>query len=124
MRGKQMSTRAAKSAAGKAIYQLIIEAQNEDMRDRRSEVRFPLFRPVSLRPGDGHVYTAFSREISASGVGLIHNFPLEQCETELTIASEQGYSVKVRAKIVWCRACGEGWYVSGAQFAGHAIVQA
>lgn len=115
---------AEKSEAGRAIYQLIVEAQNQDKKDRRREVRFPLFRPVTIRFEDGQNFTAFTREISAGGIGLIHNFTLPPADAEISIPSEQGYSVKVQTRIVWCRACGEGWYVSGGQFIGNAIVQA
>lgn len=54
-----------------AIRQLILEAGNSAKRDRRSDVRFPFFRPVSITLIEGHRYSAFSREISASSIGLM-----------------------------------------------------
>ncbi len=110
--------------AGKAIYQLVIEAMHEDRQDQRAEVRFPLFRPVMVSLANGQSYSAFSREISTSGMGLIHNYELPPSEVELSICSEEGYSVKVRTQIIWCRACGEGWYISGGRFVGKAVVHA
>ena len=107
---------------GRAIYQLIVEAQHNEKKDRRSEVRFAFFRPVSILTDDGHRYSAFSREISASGVGLIHNMNLPHGEVEVSISHEQGYSIRVRTQIVWCRPCGEGWYISGGRFVGVAAV--
>jgi hypothetical protein len=108
----------SKSGPGKAIYQLIVEAQAEVARDRRAEARLPFFRPVSIKMADGHLYSAFSREISAYGIGLIHNIELKPGAVELIIPSEEGHSIYVRARIVWCESCGEGWFVSGGQFEG------
>jgi hypothetical protein len=107
---------------GKAIYQLIVEAQNNEKKDRRHEVRFAFFRPVSIHADDGSRYSAFSREISASGIGLIHNLALQPGEVEISISHEHGYSIRVRTQLVWCRPCGEGWFISGGRFAGLAAV--
>jgi hypothetical protein len=107
---------------GKAIYQLIVEAQNTENRDRRRDVRYAFFRPVSIELDDGHRYAAFSREISASGIGLIHNMDLPEGEIEISISSEAGYSIRVRTDIMWCQSCGEGWYISGGKFAGIAAI--
>jgi PilZ domain len=109
-------------SAGKAIYQLIVEAQSKENKDRRRDVRYAFFRPVSIQLDDGHQYSAFSREISSTGIGLIHNVDLPDRDVDITISSEQGYSIRVRTTIVWCQPCGEGWYISGGKFAGIASV--
>lgn len=118
------STTVRSKSPGKAIYQLIVEAQNNDKRDRRAEVRFAFFRPVTIHTDDGHTYSAFSREISASGIGLIHNVDLPSGEVEISISHEQGYSVHVRTHIVWSNSCGDGWFISGGRFVGMATVNA
>ncbi len=107
---------------GKAIYQLIVEAKAELESDRRGEVRYPFFRPVSIEMDDGHQYSAFTREISETGIGLIHNMDLHEREVEISVHSDCGYSIRVRTRIVWCAACGEGWYISGGQFVGIASI--
>jgi hypothetical protein len=117
-----MSTRAEDNAvtlsAGKAIYQLIVEAKAALKTDRRAEVRYAFFRPVSIEMDDGHKYSAFTREISETGIGLIHNMDLFEGEVEISIRSDCGYSIRVRTQIVWCQSCGEGWYISGGRFVG------
>ncbi|MBI3837730.1 MAG: PilZ domain-containing protein [Planctomycetia bacterium] len=102
---------------GMAIYELTVEAHNDTKRDRRSEVRYPFFRPLSIRV-DGKCYSAFSREICTSGIGLLHNFEPRLGEVEISIPSQRGWLVRVRTRIVWCRPCGEGWYISGGDFIG------
>lgn len=100
---------------GMAIHELILEAYEEGKRDRRCEVRHPFFRPVSLAVGPTR-HSAFSREISTGGIGLLHNMELSPGEVEITISSRRGHSVRLRTQIIWCRPCGEGWYISGGQF--------
>ena len=107
---------------GKAIYQLIVEAKAALKTDRRAEVRYAFFRPVSIEMDDGHRYSAFTREISETGIGLIHNMDLPEGEVEISIRSDCGYSIRVRTRIVWCQACGEGWYISGGRFIGIASI--
>lgn len=107
---------------GKAIYQLIVEAKAAQKTDRRAEVRYAFFRPVSIEMDDGHRYSAFTREISETGIGLIHNMDLNEVEVEISVRSDLGYSIRVRTEILWCHACGEGWYISGGRFAGIASI--
>jgi hypothetical protein len=98
--------------AGMAIHELVVEAYDEGKRDRRAEIRYPFFRAVGLQV-DGQRVSAFSREISPSGIGLLHNMELPPTEVEVTVPSRRGHSVRMRVRIVWCRPCGEGWYISG-----------
>ena len=87
-----MAMRAADKAAplspGKAIYQLIVEAKAALKADRRGDVRYAFFRPVSIELDDGHVHSAFTREISETGIGLVHNMPLGEGEVEISVRSE------------------------------------
>jgi hypothetical protein len=121
-----MAMRAADKAAplspGKAIYQLIVEAKAALKADRRGDVRYAFFRPVSIELDDGHVYSAFTREISETGIGLVHNMPLGEGEVEVSVRSDCGYSIRVRTQIIWCVSCGEGWYISGGRFSGIASI--
>lgn len=113
-----MSTQTLERCAGMAIHELILEAHQDDRRERRATVRHPFFRQVSMRlPGDIGC-TAFSREISTAGIGLLHDVELAPCDVELIIPTKRGTSVRVRTRIVWCEPCGEGWYISGGHFLG------
>jgi PilZ domain len=108
---------------GKAIYQLIVEAKAALKTDRRAEVRYPFFRPVSIDLNDGHKFSAFTREISETGIGLIHNMDLNEGDVEISIRSDCGSSIRVPTRIVWCAACGEDWYISGGEFVGIASIR-
>lgn len=99
----------------KAIEQLLEEVSAEE---RRSSERYPFFRPVTIAPESekGRTYSAFSRDLSTSGIGLLHNMPLDIDEATLTIGGGLSGPVKLRAKIQWCQPTGEGWYISGGEF--------
>jgi hypothetical protein len=103
---------------GQAVMRLLEEARSEEKLDRRAEPRHPFFRPVSIQTFSEPAcrFSAFSREISRTGVGLLHNMPLEPGKAELTIASTRGEPLRAIVEVVWCRPCGEGWFLSGCQF--------
>jgi hypothetical protein len=86
--------------------------------DRRVDPRHAFFTTVTLRPASSPTtaISAFSREISVSGIGLLHATPLAAGQDyELDIRIED---VRIRKSVraVWCRAVGEGWYLSGCRF--------
>jgi hypothetical protein len=113
-----MSVGFAKPLAGMAIHELILEARQDERNERRSTARYSFFRRVSIHAEGKSLCTAFTREISTVGIGLLHNIELVPSEIEITIPSKRGHSVRVRTRIVWCHPCGEGWYISGGDFLG------
>src|SRR5262245_6011580 len=92
------------------MRELLLQAEVDYKDDRRSEQRFPFFRPISIQLGDRR-FSAFTREISSSGMGLLHSMELPLTEVSVTIA---GRPQKLRLRIERCESIGEGWYVSGA----------
>ena len=99
------------------IRELIGQADIEDRKNRRSEARFPFFRPVSIQAGE-HSYSAFTRDISACALGLMHNMRLALREVEVGFPTETGQGCKLRVRIDRCEPLGEGWYISGGHFVG------
>jgi hypothetical protein len=69
---------------------------------------------VSVRV-NGQSLSAFTREISVSSIGLLHNMELPLKEVEIIVAGKQQV---LRACIERCESCGEGWYLSGGTFVG------
>jgi len=96
------------------LHELVLQAETDFNHDRRSEPRYPFFRHVWVRV-DGHSFSAFTREISTSAIGLLHNMKLPLQEVEISVAEKQQ---ALRARIERCEACGEGWYLSGGTFVG------
>jgi PilZ domain-containing protein len=98
-----------RTSLDRLMYRLVLQAETDFKNDRRSEPRFPFFRAVSVRV-DGQSFSAFTREISASAIGLLHNMELPQKEVEILVSGQRQV---LPARIERCESCGEGWYISG-----------
>ena len=110
-----MSTKTKQSMTSDQLLQeLVLQAKMNFHLDRRSEPRYPFFCPVWVRV-DGKSFSAFTREISVSSIGLLHNMELPLKEVEINVAGTQQ---TLRARLERCEACGEGWYISGGTFVG------
>ena len=99
------------------IVRVLLNEAREGANENRAKKREPFFHPITLVMGEddrhGH---CFSRDISATGIGLLHYMAIEPGEVVLTIPSNSLGNARIRSEIVWCRPCGEGWYLSGARF--------
>lgn len=104
-----------KKPLGVAVYEILREARASQKHEYRETVRYSFFRPVTICVGQ-KTYSAFSREVSECGIGLLHSAELQTGMVEVTIPTEQGYSVRIRTQLLWCQPCGEGWNISGGEF--------
>jgi hypothetical protein len=103
-----------------AIRILVEKARADDHSERRGSQRYPFFRPVIVvpkhhRPGG---LSAYARDISHSGIGLILFWPLETGPVELAIRIGEDEEVTVTGHVHWCQPCGQGWYSAGICFTG------
>ena len=98
--------------------------EQEYLGEQRAFNRQPFFRPVTLTAveGEWQQCSAFSRDISPQGIGLLSNVPVERRECILTIPRKSGAPVHLRAEMLWCAHCGDGWYVSGGRFLGEVAI--
>lgn len=102
-------------------YQDIVQALlNEDqlfsLQERRVNSRQKFVRPSRLiclsKPKD--VLSAFTRDLSGTGIGLLHRFELEFGEHALiTINRLWDEPVVLKGKLAWCKKSENGWYQSG-----------
>ncbi|MGE0608217.1 MAG: PilZ domain-containing protein [Pirellulales bacterium] len=98
-----------------AIERLVHAASRGD--DRREAERFPYFQPVEIAGGkqpDGS--WMFIREVSQSGIGLVHNQSLDCGQVVLAIQDESGQAMELPTEILWCRPCENGLFISGGRF--------
>jgi hypothetical protein len=88
--------------------------------ERRSDKRRLMAMPVLVQPVDeqsnavGVPFAAMTRDISASGIGLIHTEPIERGRLALRL-SFADKEVDLVATVVWCRSLGP-FYYAGANF--------
>lgn len=86
--------------------------------ERRAASRSPFFGPVTigLHGAEYPKFSAFARDLSPLGIGLLHIMPLERGEVIVTLRREGEPPLALRTQIMWCEDCGDGWYVSGGRF--------
>ena len=110
----------AKPDLKRAIDKILLEDTNFDRYENRSVHRESLVRAVQVQFRDSdEVVQAFSRNISAAGIGLITHEELQADSIAvLSIASLDGDDTPVLAECRWCKPFGVKWYFSGWQFIG------
>jgi hypothetical protein len=113
-----MPTSAQKPNLAETVCELLVDAR-EAAEERRKEKREPFFGPASVvvdEAGERRSYSCFCRDLSPSGIGLLHNMELKTGEIVVKVLRKSGAGVCFRSELLWCRPCGEGWFVSGARF--------
>ena len=101
------------------IDRLLLEAQRSRLSERRTEPRHAFVRPVRMTLPHGPALSAFSKDISAQGIGIV-------CETSISVGSlitleihsTKGAPVVLRSEVRWCDAFGKGWFLLGFKFIG------
>jgi len=93
--------------------------------DRRSESRAPLSMPVKVTPlprdpakaelSELQPFTAYTRDISPRGVGLLHDRPIRDGEVLLTFDLLTGETVSLIADLTWCRREEDHRYSAGGE---------
>jgi hypothetical protein len=85
--------------------------------DRRREPRIPFARQVTLYFDDSPIPLQVSvRDISASGIGLLHEFSIGTGEATVRISLESGTMLCARVQILCCKEAGLGCYLSSGKF--------
>jgi hypothetical protein len=99
-----------------AVSLLMAEARRADDEQRRHG-RVPCFRPLMIQLKDSpELYSAFARDISMEGIGLLHWMPVRPEPVSVICKLEDGTRLCLSVKIDWCQPCGVGWYTSGGRF--------
>jgi hypothetical protein len=91
--------------------------------ERRTDTRLPFQRPVHVTPlrddeqaldiDGSDIVTAYTRDITPTGIGLLHDQPLASGRVLLTFELLGGASLSLVAELTWCRYIGGFWYLSG-----------
>jgi len=96
--------------------QLLEDAQ-KDGDARREFGREPYVHPAVLElENDENRHSAFIRDVSTNGVGLIHFLSIEPQRIAVLTRRSNDDVINVLVDITWCVPCGEGCYMSGGTF--------
>ncbi len=99
------------------IDRLLSEIQRSRLTERRTEPRHPFVRPVQIHFPHRPSLSAFSKDISAQGIGIICNATIATGSmATLEIHSLQGAPVIIKSEVRWCDSYGKGWFLVGWKF--------
>lgn len=96
----------------KDVLEAIEKAERANQRDAE---RLTLSVPAEVVTSRGNTVAAMTREISRTGIGLLHRGCLNPGEVTVRMASEERQFV-YRVQIEWCYPCENGMFLSGGQF--------
>lgn len=105
------------AAAQARIHHSLRQILEDPKWERRAVRRLPYFGPVtlSLQADSRTRFSAFARDISGDGIGLVHCAAVPTGEVVVTLSGEDT-PIQLRTEIVWCRNYGNGWFASGGRF--------
>ncbi len=81
----------------------------------RANERLELSVPAEIRTQRGNTIAAMTREISRTGIGLLHRGAVPPGEVVVKMASETR-EFQYRVRIEWCTPCDNGMFMSGGCF--------
>ena len=104
------------------MYQVVDEMLDKAIDDtqaaQRKERRYPFFRVATLEATVGACppQPAFVRDISTTGIGLLHPRPLERGLVQVCLPARADQPLRLPVRVTWCRQAGADWYLSGGRF--------
>lgn len=97
------------------LRQVLESIGKSDAPNIRTNERLELSVPAEVKTGRGNTISAMTREISRTGIGLLHRGSMSPGETSVRMASETR-EFEYRVMIEWCHPCDNGMFMSGGRF--------
>ncbi|MBW3542755.1 MAG: PilZ domain-containing protein [Planctomycetes bacterium] len=91
-----------------------IEHDDDGVNLREAE-RLELSVPAEIVTSRGNTIAAMTREISRTGIGLLHRGSVSSGEVTIRMASETR-QFEYRVLLEWCTPCSNGMFMSGGRF--------
>ena len=86
-----------------------------DVTNLRTNERLELSVPAEIKTQRGNTISAMTREISRTGIGMLHRGSVSPGEASVRMASETR-EFEYRVLIEWCHPCDNGMFMSGGRF--------
>jgi PilZ domain len=83
--------------------------------NERSNERLELSVPAEIRTQRGNTISAMTREISRTGIGLLHRGSVSPGDVVVRMASDTR-EFQYNVRIEWCTPCENGMFMSGGCF--------
>ncbi len=99
----------------KDLQRVLESIEQSDQDNVREAERLELCVPAEVVTSRGNTVPAMTREISRTGVGLLHRGSMSLGQVTVKMASETR-QFEYRALIEWCYPCEGGMFMSGGRF--------
>ncbi|MEO2017953.1 MAG: PilZ domain-containing protein [Fuerstiella sp.] len=86
-----------------------------DVTNLRTNERLELSVPAEITTQRGNTISAMTREISRTGIGMLHRGSVSPGEASVRMASETR-EFEYKVLIEWCHPCDNGMFMSGGRF--------
>ncbi|AMV17069.1 PilZ domain-containing protein [Planctomyces sp. SH-PL14] len=83
----------------------------------REAERLELSVPAEIQTSRGNTIASMTREISRTGIGLVHRGSVSPGQVKVRMASETR-EFEYDVQIEWCQPCENGMFISGGRFLG------
>jgi len=99
----------------KDLHEILEGISKEHSEEHRTSNRLELSVPAEVVTSRGNTVEAMTREISTTGLGLLHRGSISPGEVTVRMASDSR-TYEYRVKIQWCTPCANGMFFSGGEF--------
>lgn len=97
------------------LREVLESIERLDGENHRDAERLEMSVPAEITTARGNTISAMTREISRTGIGLLHRGAVSPGEVRVKMASETR-EFEYRVLIEWCRPCDNGMFMSGGRF--------
>ena len=97
------------------LRQVLESIGKPDVANMRANERLELSVPAEIRTPRGNTVSAMTREISRTGIGLLHRGSVAPGNATIRMASETR-EFQYDVQIEWCTPCDNGMFMSGGRF--------
>jgi hypothetical protein len=99
----------------KDLQDILENLHKPDTDNRRNVDRLELSVPAEIVTARGNTVAAMTREISRSGIGILHRGSISPGEVTIKMAGDS-QTFEYRVVIEWCTPCDNGMFMSGGRF--------
>ena len=97
------------------LRQILENIDKLDTENIRDAERLELSVPAEIVTSRGNTISAMTREISRTGLGLLHRGSVSPGEVTIRMASDSR-EFEYRVLLEWCSPCENGMFMSGGRF--------
>ena len=99
----------------KDLQDILERIEKPETDNRRDMERLELSVPAEIVTGRGSTVPAMTREISRTGIGILHRGSISPGEITVKMAGDSKV-FEYRVAIEWCTPCDNGMFMSGGRF--------